>query len=85
MTGSPLQLENVDLAEIAGVIRARCGASVEGEVVGRTKMRDEICRHLGCSLLEAEQMVDTLIGRGFVRRCARPDARVEWVVTTSSE
>ncbi|HRG95993.1 MAG TPA: hypothetical protein PLR99_07085 [Polyangiaceae bacterium] len=70
---------SVDLAELAAALRAACGAVVAGAVVGRTRMRDAVGAHLACSQLEAEQLVDTLIGRGFVSRQGEGD-RVEWVI-----
>lgn len=72
--------ENVDLAELARSIRTDCGPVVDGAVVGRTRMRDAVVRNLECSQLEAEQLVDTLIGRGFVSRRDAVDGRMEWLV-----
>ncbi len=63
-----MNVEQVDLAELTGVLeRAFEGQAVEGAVVGRTRLRDGVASHLGCSSLEAEQLVDTLVSRGFVR------------------
>jgi len=36
-----------------------------GFVVGRTAIRDAVAAHLACSQLEAETIVDTLVGRGL--------------------
>lgn len=33
--------ENVDLSALRGVLEQSCGSFVEGEVVGRTLLRDE--------------------------------------------
>ena len=49
-----------------------------GEIAGRSKMRDLVAAHLGCSLLEAEELVDTLIARGFARLERDPEGRVGW-------
>ena len=43
------------------------GAAPEGFVRGRTVLRDTVVASLGCSELEAEEVVDTMIGRGFLR------------------
>jgi hypothetical protein len=37
-----------------------------GSIVGRTLLRDEVARDLSCSLFEAEQVVDTMVARGFL-------------------
>jgi hypothetical protein len=60
------ELEATDLADLTRHLGAAVGESVVGPVVGRTRFRDEVVRHLGCSLLEGEQVVDTMIGRGFI-------------------
>lgn len=67
--------ESIDLAELTSQLRERCGHCIEDVVVGRTLLRDEVVRSLDCSMLEAEQLVDTLIARGFVRQGALSDGR----------
>jgi hypothetical protein len=74
-----LVAEEVDLAELARVLRAACGPSVVGAVVGRTLLRDEVARHLVCSQLEAETLVDTMVGRGFLVRTDE-DGQDGWVI-----
>lgn len=49
--------------------------------MGRTRLRDEVTRHLGCSLLMGERLVDTMIGRGFIRQGVHQDGWVDWVVS----
>lgn len=58
--------EEIDLAAVARELRATLGAPIEGAIVGRTVVRDAVAQQLQCSLLEAEQLVDTMIGRGFL-------------------
>jgi hypothetical protein len=67
--------ESIDLAELASELRERCGHCIEDVVVGRTLLRDEVAQRLNCSMLEAEQLVDTLIARGFVRQGSLSDGR----------
>ena len=67
--------ESIDLAELSNELRAACGHCIEDVVVGRTVLRDEVASRLDCSMLEAEQLVDTLIARGFVRQGALGDGR----------
>lgn len=58
--------EAVDLAALAQVLRRACGDVTVGAVMGRTQLRDAAVEHLGCSQLEGEQLVDTMVGRGFL-------------------
>ncbi len=70
--------ESIDLEDIVQALRQAFGARIEGEVVGRTRLRDAVVDKLHCSELEAEQIVDTLIARGFVVRREAPDQPVLW-------
>ena len=64
---STLDLEQVDLAALARAIAARVqGPAREGSVAGRTEFRDAVIETLSCSELEAEQLVDTLVARGYL-------------------
>jgi hypothetical protein len=71
-------VEDIDLELLAQQLRDTFGPSVEGAVIGRTRLRDAVGYQLGCSLLEAEALVDTMVARRFV--VARRDlaAGVEW-------
>lgn len=64
---STLDVESVDLAALVAAIRTRFDLPLPDAMLGRTVMRDVVAEHLACSALEAEQLVDTLIARGFVR------------------
>jgi myo-inositol catabolism protein IolC len=75
---SSIDLENIDLAEVSAHLRAACGPVVEGAVVGRTVLRDAVVAHLGCSELEGEEMVDTMIGRGFLVWREEPGGPAAW-------
>lgn len=70
--------ESVDLAALRGVLEERCGAFIDGDVVARTKFRDEVLLHLECSMLDAERIVDTMVSRGFLRRRTTRDGRTGW-------
>jgi hypothetical protein len=74
--------ESIDLAELVGYLRESCGHCIEDEVVGRTLLRDQVVGKLNCSMLEAEQLVDTLISRGFVRQGALSDGREGLLIDT---
>lgn len=58
--------ESIDLAVLARHLRTALGSSVPGAVVGRTALRDEVVRRLDCSQLEAELLIDTMVGRAFL-------------------
>jgi hypothetical protein len=75
---STLNVENVDLGTLVELVKARVGSTVLGAVVGRTQIRDVVAEHLGCSLLEAEQLVDTMVGRGLARLDREDDGREVW-------
>lgn len=70
--------ESVDLAVLLDVLRQSLGSSVLGSVVGKTRLRDVVLGHLGCSLLMAERLVDTMILRGFIRQSVHRDGWVHW-------
>jgi len=80
MMAQSIDPESIDLAELAVVLRSACGGTIAGAVVGRTRLRDEVSRHLECSQLEAERIVDTMIGRGFIRRREALGRPMEWLI-----
>ena len=74
-----LDVEQVDLAQLVAAIRTRVESPLlAGSVVGRTYMRDVVADHLGCSALEAERLVDTMVSRGFVHLERDVDGRETW-------
>jgi len=72
--------EAIDLAALVRHLHALVGPAVEGAVVGRTRLRDEVARHLGCSMLDAENIIDTMIGRGFLVRSDGDEAPPHWTL-----
>ena len=57
-----------DLARVAAELKRTFGDRPPlGYVVGKTMFRDAVMNELGCSALQAEQVVDTMISRGFLR------------------
>lgn len=61
--------ESIDLLVVTARLTARESGSLdnlEGYLEGKTHLRDALVSDLGCSELEAEQVVDTLVARGFV-------------------
>jgi hypothetical protein len=69
----PFDVEQVDLAALATELRRTFqGSAVAGYVRGRTALRDAVVAQLACSEVEAEQLVETMIGRGFLRFSGDP-------------
>lgn len=66
-------IESVDLAELATMLRRTfAGSPPAGYIRGRTDMRDAVAAHLGSSEATAENIVETMIGRGFLRFSGDP-------------
>jgi hypothetical protein len=74
--------EAVDLAALARVLEEACGEAPVGAVMGRTRLRDGVVQHLGCSQLEGEQIVDTMVGRGFLAQEHLENGLVVWHIRT---
>lgn len=74
-----LDVEAVDLKALSDAIRRAMEATpLAGPVVGRSQARDVIVAHLGCSILEAEELADTLIARGWAHLERDDDGREVW-------
>lgn len=71
--------EEIDLADVAGTVqRGLLGSSpVMGFAEGKTVLRDQVVELLGCSELEAEELVDTMVARGFFRFSGDPGSPVD--------
>jgi hypothetical protein len=74
-----LDVEQVDLAELCGVLRAH-ESELSGALEGRAVMRDIVADRLGCSALEAETLVDTLVLRGYARLAHDPELGEGWLL-----
>ena len=73
-----ISLEDLDLAELTCSLRERlAGSPPAGYLVGRTALRDAVTDELQCSELLAEEIVDTLVARGFARYQGDPTAEVD--------
>src|SRR4051812_37181033 len=60
--------EDIDLAAVATGLREVFGdAPPLGFLQGRTALRDAVAVQLDCSLLQAEEVVDTMVSGGFLR------------------
>ena len=73
-----LSIEEVDLADLTIRLRSRlAGAALREYLDGRTVLRDAVVAELECSELEAEEIVDTLVARAFVRYEGDPTAALD--------
>ncbi|SRR6266516_5082537 len=82
--------EETDLAELArGLEGAFSGRLPVGYLPGRTAFRDATTQLLGCSELEAEEIVDTMIALGFLHYEGAPDREIDdlrpWVIRPDVE
>ena len=82
-----LAVENVDLAELASLVRRRYGRHLYASYLrGKTLMRDAVVEELRCSAYEAEELVETLELMGYVRFPQLADqthalTRDTWLIT----
>lgn len=72
-----LDVEQIDLADLMMILRDR-ETELGGDLAGRSNMRDLLVAHLSCSMLEAEELVDTLIARGFAHLERDDEGREGW-------
>lgn len=58
-----LNIYDLDLGAVAEfLVQATGGRIAAGGLVGLTRLRDLLVHHLSCSVLEAERVLDTMIG-----------------------
>lgn len=75
-----LNPEEIDLLQLV----RRLAADLDSEAVpgsyleGKTAVRDRLLLYFGCSELEAEQVVDTMVARGFLRFFSAPESEGGW-------
>lgn len=81
LAGMHLDVEEIDLEKLAEVVKRRCEGPLFDTIMGRSIVRDIVAAHLGCSLLVAEQLVDTMISRGFARLEHDSEGRDVWRMT----
>ncbi len=73
-----LDVEAVDLGRLVDVVHDAIAAPLSGAIVGRSLLRDIVAEHLSCSMLEAEELVDTMISHGFARLERDAEGREVW-------
>jgi hypothetical protein len=70
-----MNLEEVDLQRIADELRALLPGGPVGYLRGKALMRDALVERKGYSLLEAEELVDTLEMHGYLHFLGDPSQR----------
>jgi hypothetical protein len=72
-----MSIEEIDLSELAARIRRHIPPTEPpvGYLRGRSYFRDVIVHEIGCSELEAEELVDTLEMNGYLKFEGDPSAR----------
>ncbi|HEX9400292.1 MAG TPA: hypothetical protein VF912_09305 [Anaeromyxobacter sp.] len=72
-----MRIEDVDLMEVAERLRRHIpeGEPPVGYLRGRSYFRDVLAHELGCSELEAEELVDTLEMNGYLKFIGDPSVR----------
>ncbi len=72
-----VRIEDVDLMEVAERLRRHIpeGEPPVGYLRGRSYFRDVLAHELGCSELEAEELVDTLEMNGYLKFVGDPSVR----------
>jgi hypothetical protein len=72
-----VRMEDIDLMDLAERIRRHIPPNEPpvGYLRGRSYFRDVVARELGCSDLEAEELVDTLEMHGYLRFTGDPSVR----------
>ena len=77
-----LHPEDTDLAELARTLqRTFSDRPPTGYLPGRTAFRDALVANLECSQLEAEELVDTMVGHGYLRYRGEPTAKIDELET----
>ncbi len=67
------------MRELAGLLRQSLDAGVAiGVVVGLTLVRDLLADHLGCSLIQAERIVEKMVDQGCIVLKSGPGIPAVW-------
>ena len=85
-----INFEEIDLAEVTRNLLARLGRELPDDYLdGRTVIRDALEAQLGCSALEAEDLVETLESREYLRfpknaDNTHPNQPSRWIIAVPS-
>lgn len=86
----PFEVEQVDLTKLArDLYRQFDKAPPLGYLLGRGVLRDAVVEQLGCSELEAENLVETLISLEYLTFKGSPTEEVDclqpWAISTKED
>ncbi len=83
-----MQLDDLDLRDLAARLSTQEG-EFRGYLRGKSALRDAVEALVECSELEAEELVDTLESRGYLRYTADPaapsEASAPWQIDPGAE
>lgn len=85
-----IALEEIDLDRLSEDLNEQFRHNPPvGYLRGKTALRDAVVEKLGCSALEAEELVDTMESRGFLHFDGSPARRSEadstWEIETDRD
>lgn len=85
-----MNLDDLDLAELAQALRHRAPpGEPKGYLRGKAALRDLVRAIVGCSELEAEDLVETMESRGYLRFEGNPAERshalAPWAIDPAAE
>jgi hypothetical protein len=85
-----MTLEDIDLEELAEKLQGRIPTGEpRGYLRGKLTLREEVRQIVGCTELEAEELVETLEERGYLRFHGDPSERSQafapWEVHPDAE
>lgn len=81
-----IDIDDIDLAEVAERIRRFFQTDPPvGYLRGRTAFRDAVIQEMGCSSLEAEELIDTMEAQGYLHFEGDPSSRSEATSSWSIE
>ena len=85
-----MDIDAIDLSQLTAALRERTppGEPI-GYLRGKSTMRDIVREYLGCSELEAEEIIDTLEARGYLQFHGDPHERAQafatWDINPAAE
>jgi len=81
-----MDVEQIDLRELSVALQREFrGSPPLGAMMGRTQLRDAAAACLGCSLIEAECLIDTLVMRGYLRLDDTSEIPATWRIRPDAE
>jgi hypothetical protein len=81
-----MDVEQIDLRELTVALQREFRqVPLLGAMTGRTQLRDATAERLGCSLIEAECLIDTLVLRGYLWLDDAAEVPATWKIKPDAE